>query len=309
MTRLVLTIDWRTAAAGWPGGQLYLLDLERHEVLHHYVGPLKPAALTQPGGWTGFRGVFCRNGQAWVADADSFRVFDLAGDRFRLAEAWTARRWYDIHDTWPDADGKTWWATSTSSDEVVRFRKHGAHLLATEEIWDAYLDPAVVNPDTGMTGRRNDLHHINSVCIHGEQRWALAHRGGKVIRFAPGPTWVHPHPVYGGHSLRITPTGGVLVLDTKAEKVFLLDPRGGPPVRSIDCGAKRLAPKINPNTGKRADSGWLRGCCVLDGQHAVVATSPAQLFVVNYRTGKVEDYWWIDKKDVRASTFGLDVVR
>ncbi|MFH1571327.1 MAG: hypothetical protein ABIL09_25280 [Gemmatimonadota bacterium] len=313
MTKLVLTIDWRTAAAGWPGGQLYLLDLEGHRVLDHYVGPLKPASLLQPGGWTGFRGVFCRGGQAYVADADSIRVFDLKGDRFRLVEGWTCRRWYDIHDTWPgapDEEGReTWWITSTSSDEVVRVRKHGGHLLAGVEVWDAYLDPAVRNPETGQTGRRSDLHHINSVCVQGDQRWALAHRGGGVIRFAPGPTWIHPVRVHGGHSLRLTPQGGVLVLDTRVEKVLLLDPRGSDkPVRTMDCGAKRLAPKVNPNTGKRADSGWLRGCVVLDGQRAVVGTSPAQLFVVNYRTGAVEDYWQIDEKDVRASTFGLDVV-
>lgn len=36
-------------------------------------------------------------------------------------------------------------------------------------------------------------------------------------------------------------------------------------------------------------------------------TAAAQLFVVDYQRGTVEDHWEIDRDDVRASTFGLAV--
>lgn len=117
MTQIVLSIDWRTAADGWPGGQLYLLDLERHKVLDHFK-QIKPQSLCDPGGWTGFRGVFCRNGRAYVADADSIRVFDVRRGQLAFQQAWTTRRYYDIHDIWP-GPGNSWCARTAPPEGQV----------------------------------------------------------------------------------------------------------------------------------------------------------------------------------------------
>lgn len=313
--KVIVSIDWRTAAAGWPGGQLYLLDLSTHTVLDHYVGPLVPTNhLQTPGGWTGFRGVFHRGGYAYVADEAAIRVFRVAGDRLRFSRAWTTRRFYDIHDIYPAEDGEGWWLSVTNTDEVVKVWPYAGNpfLLNRGEGWGATVDPQFVAFDNAQrvanrTGPRrvHDNFHINSVVEQGDQLWTYSHVVGCPIRIRPGPTYIHPLRVRCGHSIRMTPKGDLMLLNTTAEELLVVPPDDPRPRVRVKCGAARLDERINPNTGKAAKSGWLRGLAVLDEQMCVCGTSPAQLFVVNYRTGVVEDYWQLDREDVRASTFGI----
>jgi len=309
--RCVVSIDWRLAAAGWPGGQLYLLDLDRFGepggVLDHFVGDLEPDSLLGPGGWTGFRGVlFDGPGAVVVADADALRRFTLEGNRLRFDKAWTTRRFYDIHDIFPDPKGRGWWLSATDSDECVLVRPwRGRFLLEHIEVWEALRERALL-PDRNQQPPGHDRWHINSVAFGPDgSRWALLHTSGRIVRFGPGPVRVLDHRCNGGHSIRVAPGGEVIVLHTGAEAVAVLN-QAGKVLRRVECSGYVAGERIDPRTGKKAVSGWLRGCCVLDERLLLCGTSPAQLFLVDYQAGRVEGVWQLDD-DVRASTFGIAV--
>jgi len=309
MTRLVVTVDWRTAAEGWPGGQLYLVDLESHQILDHHVGSLVPDSIMEPGGWSGFRGAAWDGEVLYVADMWTIRRFLLDGNRFAHQDTWYTGPNYDVHGIClgrVTAKGQSLWITSTACDAVVRLEFEYWPFATIAETHsareDLHFQGCIAKYCISTSPVLHDRYHVNSVSEIDGALWYMSHRG--VITKRGSHSLFIPR-AKAGHSLTVLPGERLAFLDTKEEHFILCDSLGRV-LMTADCGAERVEPKVNPNTGKVAKGGWLRGLEILDDTYAVCGTSPAQLFVVNYRTGVVEDHWQLTH-DVRESTF--EVVR
>lgn len=312
--KIAVTIDWRTAAAamspkidvnempaftGWPGGQLYLLDLNTHTVLDHHVGKLYPESIMKKGGWSGFRGAAWDGEYLYVADMNSIRRFDINNDSFEMIDGWHAGEHYDIHGICASTN-KRIWISSTGFDTIARLSFPKWPFAKSSDEWSAY--GSLFFKDTRARGHFGDRYHINSVSEYKDELWALSH-SGIVIKIKPDHKIYNILQAKGGHSLTIINDDLMVFLDTPNEH-FVLCRKNGIVIRTIDCGAQVVEERICPNTGKKAKGGWLRGIAILDDRHAVCGTSPAQLFVVDYRSGKVVDHWKLTD-DVRASTFEI----
>jgi hypothetical protein len=319
MTQILVTVDWRTASPdGWPGGQLYLADLESHKILDHHTGKLEPNDLQDPGGWSGFRGAAWDGQTLYVADMWCIRRFSILQGTtdFQLSylDGWYTGPHFDVHGICLEAGKEGIWVTTTASDAVARLTFDYWPFCTTAEHWNAREDRNFLEQARRLKCPMDQLHdrfHINAVATgpgpNGSELWVLSHRG-ILTRVRPDPTSMFIKEAKAGHSLRLIGHNQMAFLDTKREHFVLADRTTGQVIRTVDCGAARVEPKVNPNSGKVAKGGWLRGLDIIDERYAVCGTSPAQLFVVDYRVGKVVDHWQLTK-DVRQSTFELTVIK
>jgi hypothetical protein len=119
-------------------------------------------------------------------------------ERLRLVAAYPFRLAADVHSLWSAGDAL--FAVSTGTDEVVRLSRRGPEFTDEEVFW---------RPEP--TGTREDRHHLNGICVVGDEllvsafgkSWQLAResaRDGFVINAtATADDWDCATPLAASH--------------------------------------------------------------------------------------------------------------
>ena len=297
MTKLVVTVCWRRGSVT---GQLYLLDLSKKKVLD-FICPDPPEPH---GGTGGFRGCFVRDGKAFVLDTSSLRVFDVEHGRLDYLQGYDSPH-VGLTEVLPNDDGSFWCGTIGSAGVARMALPDSGQQLQELEFWEAW-DPVLEVSEKPET----DQLHINGVARIEKQMWTFPAYRGRIVRFRPAPPRVMStvNAPYG-HSLKNTPRGTLLLLDTKASEVIHLAPDGngghGEVLEKVAIKVPSPPTVTDETTGRTATSGYLRGCCVIDEKMAIVGAAPAQLMVVDYVNGRVIDRWEFGHGDVGESVYAI----
>jgi hypothetical protein len=123
MTRLIVSTNRREAPLSEPSGWIFIVDLEKPEVLQKTSGlepPYRAFDHNPRGGMRGMRGLSFFNGELAAADYSSIFFFDR---KWNLTRAITHPSVSAIHEILQVENGI--WVTSTINDTLVRFDRNG----------------------------------------------------------------------------------------------------------------------------------------------------------------------------------------
>jgi len=301
MTKLVVTVCWRVSGVI---GHLHLLDLGKKKVLDSIRRAPKENLSEAPGGKGGFRGCFVRSGKAFVLDTDSLRIFDVEHGRLDYLQGFDSPH-NGLTEILPNDDGSFWCGTIGGAGVARMALPDSGQKLKELEFWEAW------GPILGHAKKPDqDAFHINGVARVGEKMWTFPAYCGCVVRFQPDPPCVMSTVrAINGHSLKSTPRGTLLLLDTKESEVLHIAPDGndghGEVLGKVPIEVPSPPTLKHKSSGSTATAGYLRGCHVVDEQLAIVGAAPAQLIVVDYVNCKVLDRWEFGHGDVRESVYAI----
>jgi hypothetical protein len=282
--RVLATVVLRTSKPQEAHGYLIAIDWGTRRVLRTIAAPglYSELGYRNRGGRRGFRGLARHRGQVWLAASDAIYILDP--ETLGIDGVVSHRYMGSIHDLFADGDGV--WVTCTGADGIFKINREQEVL---DERWvkgRPERDLRIHFDDT------LDTLHVNSIYRHGGDLYFYAAFTGEVFRVtASGVEVTHTiepmcHNVFqdeGGFFRAVSP-----VSELRYGETTVVLPREGP-------------------SREFTHPGWLRGLEWLPNGHVLVGSSPARIFEVDLKAGRLVDQLVL-KEDSNWTISGITVL-
>lgn len=327
----------RRAGSVRQGGELLAMDWPGRTVVRRVpIAPEDPCLDNDPnprGNARGCRGIQVHNGELFVADYHTLRVYD---SELNLRRKFSHGLMVGLHETC--LDGHSLWVTSTAIDAVLQYDCGTGALIEAvfprelptfQRAWrteplpiDKAADCRCRFLQQPASAKRGHLH-INAVAVRHQRRYVLANQRGAVAELSGQRVLVQSEALRGAHNLLFVDEDLLAINDTLGRTVRMFDCRSGRETHRIElvqfAWVRRLLRSCSPGWLRRS---WarLRGRCLpaavarplfvrgLDvlGDELFVGVSPASILRINWRTGELLDAIQLSD-DIRDCVHGLRV--
>ncbi|MGB2963486.1 MAG: hypothetical protein WBB69_05820 [Anaerolineales bacterium] len=299
-------------------GYLYEVDWLEEKAVKKIPIPIdtKHPFWNARGGNRGGRGLFLKGDKLYIATAMSILVFDKQLNQLaEISHPYLA----DIHEIFIVEDGI--WVTSTVHDMVVKIDFNGALLKEWRGDQSAILQKKFGYHERNLNlsldfsrnsfeddfenYKKDEIFHINSVWVEGEDVYILSCWKNAFIRIFPKPEEIITidNSLHHPHNGILSPAGTIIINDTKHQYLREYDLKSGKRLKTLST------PVFQQNirgSSQFSRPGWQRGLVHVVDTIYLVGTSPATIFEVDIDRGLIGKILYLEN-NVSHSIHGLGV--